>query len=78
MSEPTIDPPLSPNDLLTSLRASREDESLRSTIEIKRWLSVLSVLLPAALRAAAEGNPEMIQAVQTIWPLLPKSKNPGS
>lgn len=71
-------PPLSPNDLLTSLRASREDESLRATIEIKRWLSVLAVLLPAALRAAAEGNPEMKSAVQTIWPLLPKSKNPGS
>lgn len=70
------DPVLSPNDLLTSLRASREDEALRSTIEIKRWLSVLSILLPAAFRAAAEGNPEMKTAVQTIWPLLPTPKSP--
>lgn len=73
------DTPLpSPNDLVSALRAEREDESLRSTIEIKRWLSILTILLPAALRAAAEGNPEMKTAVQTIWPLLPKSKNPGN
>lgn len=71
---------LSPNDLLSELRSAKEDETLRTNIEVKRWLAILEVLLPAALLSAARGNVRMRHAVSTIWPLLPppKSPNPGS
>lgn len=62
----------SPSDFLDSLRNLAEDESVRTRIEIKRWLSITSILLPAALRSAAAGNVTMREAVEEIAPLLPK------
>lgn len=62
----------SPSDFLDSLRNLAEDDSVRTRIEIKRWLSITSILLPAALRSAAAGNVTMREAVEEIAPLLPK------
>lgn len=61
-------------DHLESLREQREDDALRSKIEIQRALTILAVVLPAALQAAASGNVTMRQAVLEVWPLLPKPK----
>lgn len=69
-----MDSNASPTDFLESLRNAKEDASVRNVIEIRRWLAILDILLPAALNSAAAGNLTMRQAVQDIWPLLPKPK----
>lgn len=68
------DPNLSPSDFLDSLRSAAEDDSVRTRIEIQRWLRVVEILLPAAFNAAASGNVTMKNAVHEIAPLLPRSR----
>lgn len=65
---------LSPSELLESLRTAAEDDSVRTRIEIQRYLAILEVLLPAALLSASGGNVTMRNAVAKILPLLPKKQ----
>lgn len=62
----------SPAEVITALRAEREDSALRTRLEIQRWFAVLQVLIPAAMLSAKAGNVTMRDAMNKVYPLLPK------
>lgn len=62
--------PESPEQLISRLRAERESESLEVSNEIKRWLEIANIAVPAILMAAKHGNVRCQEAVRKMEPLL--------
>lgn len=63
-------PDSSPSEFLTTASADRQFESERLQIQIQNALTILGILAPAALQAAAGGNVIMRDAVYKAWPYL--------
>lgn len=74
MPLPNLDPPDPAVAFISSLRDHAEDSGIRSVVETRRWLTITSILLRAAMESADAGNVRMRQALQECWSIFPKTK----
>lgn len=59
------------SDILTERRAALEAEAAAQHREIKRWLTLANLAVPAVLEAAAGGNLRCLRAAGEMAALLP-------